>query len=1777
MWGRISGSVIGYLLFGPAGIFVGHLIGIGSEELLKEIFPDLPEKVAGAVGDTISDLVNEQFKKTKEALDKLESTERQQIGYELQTAFRDALCEALYDVGGEKCFKKEWRNKRVVPPGVTYPLTSQGNQLWQKKSPLAEQVCWCLDAMVKAVKAQQLLPLEPPADKPGAMVSSYLNAETPRTLNEAFFTQVIAPYLNQYKALLDELPDFKQHLHSYLLDRTLAHLGDLLKQRPEVWRTFLRLMLEDLRTGMRQLGIGQQETLKRLDELLDKSKGVITLADFGKAVADLMAAIGNIEKHQDEHFDVLMAQVVNQHGEVIDHLNEKLAGIKRVEYRLTEVGVDVEGINKSMKEILEYVRGASQEFTAQADRLIVKGRVISVMLRERQANYLERHRLFAGRSKEMEDICDFLHKQQQGYIFVTGLSGYGKTALLANLISQARERYVWYFLNQLDNTHRRKGFLRQMCEQLLAYYQVPVQREADLPEEEDRLEALYSKLLRMPLVQTGQLLILVIDGVDEAEDNFINDLYIPSNLPDGKFIIFSARQVEQEESDLKQDYPTKLGLPEDKLLSIELKALDRAGIETLLREAGGNAITWADDSMKLDQVERVSEGDPFYIRYLIEDIAKRRITLEQIEQMPKGVDNYLDGWWSQVVKAMGNKNLQNLMGILMVAVGPFPCDDLFHLYPKMEWTFDKLLKRVRRFVFTSKVVSREKGEQVTYTLCHWRFRDYIAQKKLPGKVAMYQEQLLDYCARWQDHHSLYALQFFSIHLLKLGRFREVLSLVDGPFLREKIRHLQSYTSVLTDFKNAMHAAATLHDRAKLLGLALAYNGLQEKAVQLADSKVVPLYARFGKPELALELTRMISDETKRAKTRIAVAKELLSSNPELAQELIRQILVNWQRYPEGDKQADILAQVFALLPEELVPFLENLDDFSPIYSLAYFIKQDAPIYGRASFYQIMARLDPSLQERVRGVLTRALSSEDTWVDKSDLRFMLVLLEADPTKAVSFAESEAAQIIVQARRERLEPSTGSLKEQTVDQTIRLFLDDLQRPTSYEQWALLHLVIVPHAEQFLTAIRKMDAEILVKEGDEVKVTRKMELLSYISKALADEHDVAEAKKFLYECLQTRKEVAQLLKKPTSEVYAYDDAIWSVQEISESLAAENLQAALDFLKSPEILQLRQEDWSTSVSIVNMYSILRAAARANPEAALPIVEREWHDQAWAWDIIAQELVRVELELALNIWHEHTPEEEKSVTLINMLYNAPSDKYQRALEVVEQDLTLDSPYQLYKVPVLLDIALRLKQDQPESAKTIALNAIDHFRQQFEKEGWGRLRQELFLVRIISAVAACSPDLIQAAEDIVRRVITDDHGLKLLAAADLLSLLARRRDVPGLREKFRQFHEGRVESALPTRKYPPLTDQTVSSLNSLIARNSLIASREGYGGGPSGKRFEVLVAFVEWLNKTSRGQLINLYLLHHARKETLDLRPDYIKALLVIKTFPFYYTDVLHYVKMVEDDEVRQLTFIDLYHKLPLRMIAQQYNFIRPALDAIAWVRVTARERNLQKKQQWFDAAFKAAERSFKDLQEDDFTLDLLFQFVREVRQLDSEHAAEQADQFAKRVIEEVLKTRREWFKGWEVERLFELGDCGYHFSKDQCMAIEQESDQSLYEWEKRADSLSAHPHLAKLLISMAQSTMYVNRDRSLTFIERAVRHANLITEQTSRRFRQQRILRFLLECEEASLWEQAAWRSLDFGDAIFETFDLFGSKLLKMEQQDKELPLRLKEVIDWAEQLWRI
>ena len=240
-------------------------------------------------------------------------------------------------------------------------------------------------------------------------------------------------------------------------------------------------------------------------------------------------------------------------------------------------------------------------------------------------------------------------------------------------------------------------FLRQLYEQMLTYYQMPPQDD-DLPRDADRLEALYAHLLHMPLVRPDQPLILVIDGLDEAEERFVfSDRYLPRTLPLGKFVIMAARAT-------GENYLARLGLAHDQMQTLTLTTLDTAGIADLLRRAGGVSAAWADDPPRREAVERVSQGDPFYLHYLVQDIRDGRIGADDLARQPVGLTGYLDGWWRSVEEHTEQQSVNNLLGYLSIAHGPLTRADLITIRPDdalQGRTIDGTLPTIRRCMPTA--------------------------------------------------------------------------------------------------------------------------------------------------------------------------------------------------------------------------------------------------------------------------------------------------------------------------------------------------------------------------------------------------------------------------------------------------------------------------------------------------------------------------------------------------------------------------------------------------------------------------------------------------------------------------------------------------------------------------------------------------------------------------------------------------------------------------------------------------------------------------------------------------------------------------------------------------------------------------------------------------------------------------------------------------------------------------------------------------------------------
>lgn len=324
-------GMTGAALAGPGGALIGNLAG----GLLAVAIPGASPLLSAVVGNLGSKIIEKSTEAIKEHLT---DPEKQRINHDLQTAFRDSFQQALFDLGGESCFPRVWKEKkRDVPPAMIYPLTPSAIRLWKTQDPLALQVCDCFNAMDRALKEEKLLPFDPPSDQLAASVMPYLESDDPKSLNETLFQQVVSPFLDNYKTLIAELPEFKTHLRKYLLDRMLVHLGEALKHRTPAWRAFNRMMLENLRGQAGDIKSGQEEIIQRLDDILAQPDQAPTWDGLTGGLADLLSATGRIEKKVDESFDALFIRVAAQHAEIIERFDLLMAASKRIESKVERV------------------------------------------------------------------------------------------------------------------------------------------------------------------------------------------------------------------------------------------------------------------------------------------------------------------------------------------------------------------------------------------------------------------------------------------------------------------------------------------------------------------------------------------------------------------------------------------------------------------------------------------------------------------------------------------------------------------------------------------------------------------------------------------------------------------------------------------------------------------------------------------------------------------------------------------------------------------------------------------------------------------------------------------------------------------------------------------------------------------------------------------------------------------------------------------------------------------------------------------------------------------------------------------------------------------------------------------------------------------------------------------------------------------------------------------------------------------------------------------------
>ena len=335
---------------------------------------------------------------------------------------------------------------------------------------------------------------------------------------------------------------------------------------------------------------------------------------------------------------------------------ESALGIVRQAVDTKNVGADRSALGRSIRAIIQ----SSDLLAHQVVALLDTGSALLGLDTHRAhmcAILADKTRDFTGREYVFERIEQFCTKHSCGYLVIQAKPGLGKSSILAEYVR--RTGCIAYFNSRSQGQVSVAQFLRSVCAQLIVDYGLPYSALPDGTEENgtvlQRLLQKASDKLRL-----GEKLVVVIDALDEADTSHqecANILCLPSNLPNGVYIIMSKRPVDLplvtesplEELDLMQ-------FPEDNRRDVE-RYLGRMAMQSQVK-------AWIEAQQELSIADfvhtlaQLSENNFMYLRYVVPGIAAGEYHDLTIAALPKGLEAYYEGHWSRM--GMNKKPLPRL-------------------------------------------------------------------------------------------------------------------------------------------------------------------------------------------------------------------------------------------------------------------------------------------------------------------------------------------------------------------------------------------------------------------------------------------------------------------------------------------------------------------------------------------------------------------------------------------------------------------------------------------------------------------------------------------------------------------------------------------------------------------------------------------------------------------------------------------------------------------------------------------------------------------------------------------------------------------------------------------------------------------------------------------------------------------------------------------------------------------------------------------------------------
>ncbi len=445
---------------------------------------------------------------------------------------------------------------------------------------------------------------------------------------------------------------------------------------------------------------------------------------------------------------------------VIKRIEQEHDGLVRLEEILAEPAISIVGEQYIGYEIEAQVRQIVSDYTQQP---------------------------FEGREEEKHQLDKFLTNNSSGVLLVTAAAGFGKSALLSHWQKTRQDDFfIAYhcFSYRYEKTRSVSEAYRHLLKQLYYYHNLI---NGQFPNDENGMRDILVGMLGEPVSENGKRLVIVLDGLDEADKTFEPFL---TSLPAGVFVIASARAEKGEKPEYLRNWI-------DNAQRLFLKRLPPEAIAKWLEQISELATYSQDDDFVTRLHKTTDDGFPLYLRYLIDDLRQAAIKRQDVQAVlkdsPGGFKDYVKEQFGQLAKIFGQlakikeiqwqrkvRKVEKLFALLSVALGALSKHDIQHLTSLTAWDLDDLPWQATRWF------SIQAG---IYSFAH----PLLAQEfcgVLGLQASEAEGKLIEYCAKWQKKPSDYVLRHYAEHLRKAKRWEELYKLArDEQFASAQLQQL----------------------------------------------------------------------------------------------------------------------------------------------------------------------------------------------------------------------------------------------------------------------------------------------------------------------------------------------------------------------------------------------------------------------------------------------------------------------------------------------------------------------------------------------------------------------------------------------------------------------------------------------------------------------------------------------------------------------------------------------------------------------------------------------------------------------------------------------------------------------------------------------------------------------------------------------------------------------------------------------------------------------------